>query len=116
MRDPVSLEKNSRAKLKVLLVQPPVQDFYDTDVRLQPIGLAYLKAAVKKHLPHVEISIKTTTAAAVEGRSPFRMCLATWWITIRWPTSHPFRRFISTITSVNLSMRSNARSPSSLRT
>ena len=41
-----------------MLVQPPVQDFYDTDVRLQPIGLAYLKAAVKKHLPHVEIIIK----------------------------------------------------------
>jgi len=58
MRDPVSLEKNARAKLKVLLVQPPVQDFYDTDVRLQPIGLAYLKAAVKKHLPHVEVIIK----------------------------------------------------------
>jgi len=58
MRDPVSLEKNSCTKLKVLLVQPPVQDFYDTDVRLQPIGLAYLKAAVKKHLPHVEIVIK----------------------------------------------------------
>src|ERR1043165_6067410 len=58
MRDPVSLEKNARAKLKVLLVQPPVQDFYDTDVRLQPIGLASLKAAVKKHLPHVEVIIK----------------------------------------------------------
>lgn len=58
MRDPVSLEESSRATLRVLLVQPPVQDFYDTDVRLQPIGLAYLKAAVKKHLPHVEIIIK----------------------------------------------------------
>jgi len=44
--------------MKVLLVQPPVQDFYDTDVRLQPIGLAYLKAAVKKHLPDVDIRIK----------------------------------------------------------
>jgi radical SAM superfamily enzyme YgiQ (UPF0313 family) len=44
--------------MKVLLIQPPVQDFYDTDVRLQPIGLAYLKAAVKKHLPGVDISIK----------------------------------------------------------
>jgi radical SAM superfamily enzyme YgiQ (UPF0313 family) len=42
----------------VLLVQPPVQDFYDTDVRLQPIGLAYLKAAVKKHVPGVDIRIK----------------------------------------------------------
>jgi radical SAM superfamily enzyme YgiQ (UPF0313 family) len=44
--------------MKVLLIQPPVQDFYDTDMRLQPIGLCYLKAAVKKHLPDVEVIIK----------------------------------------------------------
>jgi radical SAM superfamily enzyme YgiQ (UPF0313 family) len=44
--------------MKVLLIQPPLQDFYDTDVRLQPIGLAYLKAAVREHLPDVDISIK----------------------------------------------------------
>ena len=44
--------------MKVLLIQPPVQDFYDTDVRLQPIGLCYLKAAVRKHLPDVDVIIK----------------------------------------------------------
>jgi radical SAM superfamily enzyme YgiQ (UPF0313 family) len=44
--------------MKLLLIQPPVQDFYDTDVRLQPIGLAYLKAAVNKYLPGVEVTIK----------------------------------------------------------
>jgi radical SAM superfamily enzyme YgiQ (UPF0313 family) len=44
--------------MKILLIQPPVQDFYDTDVRLQPIGLCYLKAAVKKYLPDVEVVIK----------------------------------------------------------
>jgi radical SAM superfamily enzyme YgiQ (UPF0313 family) len=44
--------------MKALLIQPPVQDFYDTDVRLQPIGLCYLKAAVKKHLPDIEVVIK----------------------------------------------------------
>jgi radical SAM superfamily enzyme YgiQ (UPF0313 family) len=44
--------------MRVVLVQPPVQDFYDTDVRLQPIGLCYIKAAVKKHRPHVEVIIK----------------------------------------------------------
>jgi radical SAM superfamily enzyme YgiQ (UPF0313 family) len=44
--------------MKVLLIQPPVQDFYDTDVRLQPIGLCYLKAAVQKYLPDVEVIIK----------------------------------------------------------
>ncbi|MGH7830639.1 MAG: B12-binding domain-containing radical SAM protein [Candidatus Binatia bacterium] len=44
--------------MRVVLVQPPVQDFYDTDVRLQPIGLCCIKAAVKKHRPDVEIIIK----------------------------------------------------------
>jgi len=44
--------------MKVLLVQPPVQDFYDTDVRLQPIGLAYLKAAIRKHLPDIDVTIQ----------------------------------------------------------
>ena len=44
--------------MKIVLIQPPVQDFYDTDVRLQPIGLCYLKAAVKKYFPQVEVVIK----------------------------------------------------------
>jgi radical SAM superfamily enzyme YgiQ (UPF0313 family) len=44
--------------MKVLLIQPPVQDFYDTDARLQPIGLCYLKATVKKHLPDIDVIIK----------------------------------------------------------
>src|SRR5574341_1220987 len=44
--------------MRVLLIQPPVQDFYDTEVRLQPIGLCYLKAAVEKHLPELEVVVK----------------------------------------------------------
>ena len=44
--------------MKLVLIQPPVQDFYDTAIRLQPIGLAYLKAAMKKHLPEWEVVIK----------------------------------------------------------
>ncbi len=44
--------------MKVLLLQPPVQDFYDTDIRLQPIGLGYLKAAIQKHLPKVQVILK----------------------------------------------------------
>jgi radical SAM superfamily enzyme YgiQ (UPF0313 family) len=44
--------------MKVLLLQPPVEDFYDTDVRLQPIGLCYLKACLKKHLPEVEVVVR----------------------------------------------------------
>jgi radical SAM superfamily enzyme YgiQ (UPF0313 family) len=44
--------------MKVLLIQPPIQDFYQTEIRLQPIGLAYLKAAAKKHLPDVQVVVK----------------------------------------------------------
>ena len=36
--------------MKILLIQPPIQDFYDTDVRLQPLGLCMLKAVLKKLL------------------------------------------------------------------
>jgi len=44
--------------MKIALIQPPVQDFYDTDIRLQPLGLCMLKAAVKKYMPDVEVIVK----------------------------------------------------------
>ncbi|MBM9579489.1 B12-binding domain-containing radical SAM protein [Leptospira sp. 201903070] len=44
--------------MRLLLIQPPVEDFYDTDIRLQPIGLCYLKSAVQKFLPDVEVIIR----------------------------------------------------------
>ena len=44
--------------MKVILIQPPIQEFYDTDIRLQPLGLCMLKGAVKKHLPEVEVRVK----------------------------------------------------------
>jgi radical SAM superfamily enzyme YgiQ (UPF0313 family) len=33
--------------MKILLVQPPVRDFYQTRIRTQPIGLAYLAASLR---------------------------------------------------------------------
>ena len=41
--------------MKILLIQPPIQDFYQTAIRTQPIGLAYLAAALKSHGYEVEI-------------------------------------------------------------
>jgi anaerobic magnesium-protoporphyrin IX monomethyl ester cyclase len=32
--------------MKVLLIQPPIEDFYDTSIRTYPLGLLYLAAAV----------------------------------------------------------------------
>jgi radical SAM superfamily enzyme YgiQ (UPF0313 family) len=41
--------------MKILLIQPPVQDFYQTSIRTQPIGLAYLAASLRTHGHEVEI-------------------------------------------------------------
>jgi radical SAM superfamily enzyme YgiQ (UPF0313 family) len=41
--------------MKILLIQPPLRDFYQTTIRTQPIGLAYLAASLKSHGVEVEI-------------------------------------------------------------
>ena len=41
--------------MKILLIQPPIRDFYQTSIRTQPIGLAYLAASLKKHGHEVDI-------------------------------------------------------------
>jgi radical SAM superfamily enzyme YgiQ (UPF0313 family) len=55
---PTALIESERIRLKIILIQPPVQDFYDTDIRLQPLGLCMLKGAVKKFLPQVEVQVR----------------------------------------------------------
>jgi radical SAM superfamily enzyme YgiQ (UPF0313 family) len=41
--------------MKILLIQPPIRDFYQTSIRTQPIGLAYLAALLKKNGHNVGI-------------------------------------------------------------
>jgi anaerobic magnesium-protoporphyrin IX monomethyl ester cyclase len=41
--------------MKILLIQPPIRDFYQTSIRTQPIGLVYLAASLQKHGHEVEI-------------------------------------------------------------
>ena len=41
--------------MKILLIQPPIQDFYQTSIRTQPIGLAYLAASLQRYGHEVEI-------------------------------------------------------------
>jgi len=51
-------EKRIQIKpMRVVLLQPPIEDFYDTEVRHQPLGLCLLKAAVRKHLPGVDVKV-----------------------------------------------------------
>lgn len=41
--------------MKVLLIQPPMEDFYETPIRRQPLGLAYLAASLRERGHEVEI-------------------------------------------------------------
>src|SRR4030043_2250786 len=41
--------------MKVLFIQPPIRDFYQTSIRTQPLGLAYLAASLKSYGYEVEI-------------------------------------------------------------
>jgi len=41
--------------MKVLLIQPPVEDFYQTTSRILPVGLLYLAASLKRNGIEVEI-------------------------------------------------------------
>jgi len=41
--------------MKVLLIQPPVEDFYQTTIRTLPVGLLYLAASLKQAGNQVEI-------------------------------------------------------------
>ncbi len=50
--------QKSNKTTKLVLIQPPIQDFYETSIRLQPIGLCYLKATVYKFLPEWEVVVK----------------------------------------------------------
>ena len=43
--------------MRVLLIQPPIQDFYATAQRIYPLGLCSLKAAVQKYLPQIEVRV-----------------------------------------------------------
>jgi len=44
--------------MKILLIQPPIQEFYDTDIRLQPLGLCMLKAVARKFFPHIQVLVR----------------------------------------------------------
>ncbi len=56
--------------MKVLLVQPPIEDFYDTSIRTYPLGLAYVAAAVTEVADAVLLDARTGMRHALEGH-PF---------------------------------------------
>ena len=86
--------------MKILLIQPPIQDFYQTSIRTQPIGLAYLATSLKKHGHEVEIldcQIEKRTSISIPSelsylknfypfndRSPFKLYTGYYHFGIGW--------------------------------
>ncbi len=62
----------SHFQKKILLIQPPIQDFYQTQIRQEPLGLTYLQAALLEAgfevilLNCLETNIKKTIPTPVE--------------------------------------------------
>ena len=79
--------------MKVLLVQPPIQDFYDTDIRLQPLGLCMLKAAARKFLPHIQVIIRDYHQGHSRKTIPLPSELAYLREYFRYPDTSPFSSF-----------------------
>lgn len=55
--------------MKILLIQPPIEDFYQTHQRIEPIGLAYLASSLKKNGFAVEI----LDCQAVSKKNPINL-------------------------------------------
>ena len=79
--------------MKVMLIQPPIQDFYDTDIRLQPLGLCMLKGAVRKHLPTVEVQVRDYHHGFGRRTLPLPRALSYLKDYYAHPDTSPFRTF-----------------------
>jgi len=79
--------------MKILLIQPPIQDFYDTDIRLQPLGLCMLKAAAKKFIPHIQVIVRDYHQGHGRKTIPLPAELSYLCEYFRYPDSSPFSTF-----------------------
>jgi radical SAM superfamily enzyme YgiQ (UPF0313 family) len=79
--------------MKILLLQPPVQDFYDTDIRLQPLGLCMLKAAARKFLPHIQVIVRDYHQGHGRKTIPLPSELSYLREYFKYPDTSPFSAF-----------------------
>ena len=79
--------------MKILLLQPPVQDFYDTAVRLQPLGLCMLKSFVREQLPDVECIVRDYHQGYGRAELPLPAELSYLGEYYLYPDSSPFSMF-----------------------
>lgn len=55
----------------ILLVQPWLEDFYYTDCRIQPIGLAYLSASLRRRFPGIRVILYDALAGGEKRTIPW---------------------------------------------
>jgi radical SAM superfamily enzyme YgiQ (UPF0313 family) len=79
--------------MKILLIQPPIQDFYDTDIRLQPLGICMLKAAAGKFLPHIQVTVRDYHQGCGRKTIPLPGELSYLSEYFRYPDTSPFSTF-----------------------
>jgi len=79
--------------MKILLIQPPIQDFYDTDIRLQPLGLCMLKAAAKKFMPNMQVTVRDYHQGHGRKTIPLPTELSYLRQYFKYPDSSPFSTF-----------------------
>jgi len=79
--------------MKILLIQPPIQDFYDTDIRLQPLGLCMLKAAAKKFMPNMQVTVRDYHQGHGRKTIPLPAELSYLRQYFKYPDSSPFSTF-----------------------
>ena len=86
-------DQYGKNKMKVFLLQPPIQDFYETKIRLQPLGLAYLKAAIRRFLPETEVRIRDFHHGWKKRSVPLPQTLSYLHDYYLWPDKSPFALF-----------------------
>ncbi|MDH4263528.1 MAG: radical SAM protein [Spirochaetia bacterium] len=56
---------------QILLIQPPIEDFYATDCRTQPLGLCYISASIKQEFPEIEVIVYDAFADGKKQNIPW---------------------------------------------
>ena len=57
--------------VKVLLVQPPIEDYYDTSIRTYPLGLAYIAGSISGSCDVAVADLRTGSKRVVTRPSAF---------------------------------------------
>ncbi len=79
--------------MNIVLIQPPIEDFYSTPIRLQPIGLAYLKAALKKYFSEITVVVRDYHNNRKKQSCPWPKELSFLKEYYRFPDRSPFSTF-----------------------